>query len=87
MTTRFILPKIKARSKEGIKGAVINLSSVCGDVLEVAGGSIYSGTKAFNMVFSNILSKELAGVVDVIAVNPGPVKTNLNQEAEGLFGA
>ena len=79
MTTRFLLPKIKARSKEGIKGAVINISSVCANATEIRGVGVYSGTKAFNMVFSNILSKELAGVVDVISINPGAVNTNLNK--------
>ena len=61
------------------------MSSVGADVAEFKGLTVDAGTKAFNMVFSNIMAKELRGVVDVMAVNPSHVNTNMNPNPDNFF--
>ena len=61
------------------------MSSVGADVAEFIGLSVYAGTKAFNMVFSNIMAKELQGTIDVIAINPSHVNTNMNPNPDDFF--
>lgn len=86
LITNIILPKIKARERNGIKGAVINVSSVGARGTLIPGLSVYSATKAFDLRFSQVLAKELkADKIDVHCVLPGAVNTNMNKDPQGIF--
>lgn len=52
IVTKCILPKIIKREK---RGAVITVSSVAAEEIIYQGLSVYSGTKAFDQRFSEIL--------------------------------
>lgn len=88
--TQAALPHLK---KNG--GVIINNASVVGDS-PMAGGSIYSATKAAVIALGRSWAKELAGAgVRVNTVSPGPIETpifaktgmseaDLSQMAEGI---
>jgi 17beta-estradiol 17-dehydrogenase / very-long-chain 3-oxoacyl-CoA reductase len=72
--TKELLPTLLSNCKsKNMKCAIVNLSSVA-SVLQVPLLSSYSGSKAFNQVFSNALAKELRvrsrGRIDVLCARP-----------------
>lgn len=75
--TRTLLPKMLNRSKtEGKRCGIMNISSVSART-KLKFAAVYAATKSYNEVFSNILTKEVGEFVDVMAVHPGPTKTNM----------
>ena len=63
-------------------GTIINLSSVAGR-LSFPGGGVYSGSKFAIEAMSDALRNEVAEFgIDVVVVQPGPVKTNFAKRAE-----
>lgn len=63
------------------RGAVINISSVAGDI-SIAGMSVYTGTKAFVTRFTETLHEELRGTgVTAMVVLPGLTRTNFGAVA------
>lgn len=86
IVTKLVLPKILARKVDSRrKGAVITVSSLCARGTLIKGMSVYSGVKAFDLRFSQILEKEYGQLVDVHCVIPGAVESNLNKEPTGIF--
>jgi len=77
VTISRLLPRLLARGR----GAVIVVSSVAGHQ-PVPFNSVYSGTKAFDLVFGEALWAELQGSgVDVLVVQPGPTITEFQEVA------
>lgn len=64
---------------------MITVSSVAARGTTIKGMSVYSGCKAFDLRFSQILEKEYGHEVDVCCVIPGAVATNLNKDPTGIF--
>ena len=63
-------------------GTIINVSSVAGRV-SFPGGGVYSGSKFAIEAMSDALRNEVAEFgIDVVVVQPGPVKTNFAERAE-----
>ncbi|EMA68727.1 short-chain dehydrogenase/reductase SDR [Halorubrum aidingense JCM 13560] len=63
-------------------GTIVNVSSVAGRVA-FPGGGVYSGSKFAIEAMSDALRNEVAEHgVDVVVVEPGPVKTNFATRAE-----
>jgi short-subunit dehydrogenase len=86
LITNILLPKIKERETKGMKGAVINISSISARGTNIGGLSVYSATKAFDLRFSQVLEKELKSEkIDVHCVTPGSVNTNMNKNPQGIF--
>lgn len=56
-------------------GSIVNIASIAGIDGE-AGNSVYGATKASMILFTKVLSKELAGKVRVNAVAPGLTETD-----------
>ncbi|WP_418284933.1 SDR family oxidoreductase [Halorubrum sp. DTA46] len=62
-------------------GTIVNVSSVAGRVA-FPGGGVYSGSKFAVEAMSDALRNEVAEFgIDVVVVQPGPVKTNFAQRA------
>ena len=63
-------------------GAIINIASLGGKI-PIPGSAVYSASKAGLIHFSNILRMEVADYgVQVLTVNPGPVKTSFYDSAD-----
>ena len=63
-------------------GTIVNVSSVAGRI-SFPGGGVYSGSKFAIEAMSDALRNEVADFgVDVVVVQPGPVKTNFAKRAE-----
>ena len=69
--SRYYIKQLAARKESGL---IINISSVIAEI-PTKSATMYSSTKSFDLVFSEVLSTE--GNVDVMAVQPGYVKTQL----------
>ncbi|WP_050034131.1 SDR family oxidoreductase [Halorubrum halophilum] len=68
-------------------GTIVNVSSVAGR-LSFPGGGVYSGSKFAIEALSDALRNEVAEYgIDVVVVEPGPVKTNFSKRAEREAGA
>jgi len=68
-------------------GTIINVSSVAGRV-SFPGGGVYSGSKFAIEAMSDALRNEVAEYgIDVVVVQPGPVKTNFSKRAEREAGS
>ena len=75
---RAVLPAMR-RERDG---TIINVSSVAGRV-SFPGGGVYSGSKFALEAMSDALRNEVREFgVDVVVVQPGPVKTNFSSRAE-----
>jgi short-subunit dehydrogenase len=75
--TRAFLPRMVERGR----GGVITVASTAG-MQPLPYESVYSASKAFALTFSDALHAELRGTgVRVLAVNPGPVRTEWQQVA------
>ena len=75
--TRAFLPAMVQRGR----GGVITVASTAG-MQPLPYESVYSASKAFAITFSDALHAELRGTgVRVLAVNPGPVRTEWQQVA------
>ena len=72
--TKLVVEKMLTREK---RSAIINISSG-GAVKYGPTLSVYCASKAYNMVFSEVISKEYQDKVDVLTVLCGSVKTNMN---------
>ncbi|WP_123623469.1 SDR family oxidoreductase [Halorubrum sp. CSM-61] len=67
-------------------GTIVNLSSVAGR-LSFPGGGVYSGSKFAIEAMSDALRNEVAEFgIDVVVVQPGPVKTSFSERAEREAG-
>ena len=75
---RAVLPGMR-RERDG---TIVNVSSVAGRV-SIPGGGVYSGSKFALEAMSDALRNEVADLdIDVVVVEPGPVKTNFSARAE-----
>ncbi|MBP1900549.1 NAD(P)-dependent dehydrogenase (short-subunit alcohol dehydrogenase family) [Halorubrum trapanicum] len=75
---RAVLPAMR-RERDG---TIVNVSSVAGRV-SMPGGGVYSGSKFALEAMSDALRNEVADLgIDVVVVEPGPVKTNFSKRAE-----
>lgn len=76
--TRAVLPAMVA----GGRGGIINVSSIAAFV-PLGGGDTYAATKAFLVVFSELLQNELAGTgVRVLSLCPGLTYTGFHDTPE-----
>ncbi|WP_144799310.1 SDR family oxidoreductase [Halorubrum depositum] len=67
-------------------GTIVNVSSVAGRV-SFPGGGVYSGSKFALEAMSDALRNEVAEHgIDVVVVEPGPVKTNFSRRAQSEAG-
>jgi NAD(P)-dependent dehydrogenase (short-subunit alcohol dehydrogenase family) len=67
-------------------GTVVNVSSVAGRV-SFPGGGVYCGSKFAVEAMSDALRNEVAEFgIDVVVVEPGPVKTNFSKRAQAEAG-
>jgi NAD(P)-dependent dehydrogenase (short-subunit alcohol dehydrogenase family) len=67
-------------------GTIVNVSSVSGRV-SFPGGGVYSGSKFAIEALSDALRNEVAEFgIDVVVVEPGPVRTNFSRRAEREAG-
>ncbi len=64
------------RSEKNVKSAIINISSITG-VFPFRFTNLYSGTKAFNDVFSRAIEMEYFDKIDILSMTPGGVYTNM----------
>jgi len=70
---RAVLPELLARNR----GAIVNIASVMSQMVQ-PGNSVYGGTKAYLLHFSEVLALEVRGsAVRVQAVLPGVTRTAL----------
>ena len=75
---RAVLPAMR-RERDG---TIVNVSSVAGRV-SIPGGGVYSGSKFALEAMSDALRNEVADLgIDVVVVEPGPVKTEFSARAE-----
>ncbi|GAA0534222.1 SDR family oxidoreductase [Halorubrum ejinorense] len=75
---RAVLPAMR-RERDG---TIVNVSSVAGRV-SIPGGGVYSGSKFALEAMSDALRSEVADLgIDVVVVEPGPVKTEFSARAE-----
>ncbi|RLM51677.1 SDR family oxidoreductase [Halorubrum sp. Atlit-28R] len=75
---RAVLPSMR-RERDG---TIVNVSSVAGRV-SIPGGGVYSGSKFALEAMSDALRNEVADLgIDVVVVEPGPVKTSFSERAE-----
>ena len=79
---RALLPgMIERAAADGGRAGLINLSSTLA-FTPVPQGSVYGASKAFLLAFTEALAAELGGrPVDVLAVCPGPVRTDFFRRA------
>ena len=74
---RAVLPAMR-RERDG---TIVNVSSVAGRV-SMPGGGVYSGSKFAVEAMSDALRNEVGDLgIDVVVVEPGPVKTNFSDRA------
>ncbi|WP_435093686.1 SDR family oxidoreductase [Halorubrum sp. N11] len=67
-------------------GTIVNVSSVAGRI-SFPGGGVYSGSKFAIEALSDALRNEVAEFgIDVVVVEPGPVRTNFSKRAEREAG-
>ncbi|TKX76697.1 SDR family NAD(P)-dependent oxidoreductase, partial [Halorubrum sp. SD626R] len=79
---RAVLPSMR---REG-DGTIVNVSSVAGRV-SFPGGGVYSGSKFAIEAMSDALRNEVGTHgIDVVVVEPGPVRTNFADRAEREAG-
>jgi len=76
--TRLLLGNFTKRIADNKKSAIINVSSHVGETPN-PGTPIYSGTKAFGNLFSLSLAEEYWGKIDILAVKPSFVKSDLTE--------
>ncbi|EMA58111.1 SDR family oxidoreductase [Halorubrum kocurii] len=82
---RLVKAVLPGMRREG-DGTVINVSSVAGRV-SFPGGGVYSGSKFAVEALSDALRNEVAEFgIDVVVVEPGPVRTNFSERAEREAG-
>jgi short-subunit dehydrogenase len=75
--TKFLLPNMLRRSKiNGRRCAIVNISSVA-RYTNLMKTAIYAATKSYNKTFSDVLRKEVGEYIDVMAVLPGPTRSNM----------
>jgi len=80
--TKAVLPAMR-RERDG---TIVNVSSVAGRV-SFPGGGVYSGSKFAVEAMSDALRNEVAEFgIDVVVVEPGPVKTNFSERARTEAG-
>ena len=80
---RAVLPAMR-RERDG---TIVNVSSVAGRV-SIPGGGVYSGSKFALEAISDALRNEVADLgVDVVVVEPGPVKTSFSDRAKSEIDA
>ncbi|OYR48689.1 MULTISPECIES: SDR family oxidoreductase [unclassified Halorubrum] len=80
--TKAVLPAMR-RERDG---TIVNVSSVAGRV-SFPGGGVYSGSKFAVEAMSDALRNEVAEHgIDVVVVEPGPVKTNFSKRAQAEAG-
>lgn len=80
---RAVLPAMR-RERDG---TIVNVSSVAGRV-SIPGGGVYSGSKFALEAISDALRNEVADLgVDVVVVEPGPVKTGFSDRAKSEIDA
>jgi len=77
--THTLLPKLAARP---YKSAIINMSSIAG-LVPTPLSAVYSATKAYIRAFSLALEAETD--LDVLAVEPATVKTNMTSWIHGSY--
>ncbi|MFC6772219.1 SDR family oxidoreductase, partial [Halorubrum pallidum] len=79
---RAVLPSMR-RERDG---TILNVSSVAGRV-SFPGGGVYSGSKFAIEAMSDALRNEVGEYgIDVVVVEPGPVRTNFSKRAEQEAG-
>ena len=79
---RAVLPSMRREHD----GTILNVSSVAGRV-SFPGGGVYSGSKFAIEAMSDALRNEVAEYgIDVVVVEPGPVRTNFADRAEREAG-
>jgi len=82
---RLVKAVLPGMRREG-DGTIINVSSVAGRV-SFPGGGVYSGSKFAVEALSDALRNEVAEFgIDVVVVEPGPVRTNFSERAEREAG-
>lgn len=80
---RAVLPAMR-RERDG---TIVNVSSVAGRV-SIPGGGVYSGSKFALEAISDALRNEVADLgIDVVVVEPGPVKTSFSDRASSEVDA
>lgn len=81
--TKVVLPAMRAQRW----GRVVNLSSM-GGKLTFPGGAYYHATKHAVEALSDALRFEVKGFgIDVVVIEPGPIKTRFGDTAVGSFAA
>lgn len=74
---KYLLPSLMKRSQvEGKRCAIISLSSSAMFV-KAPRFAMYAATKSYNKVLSDVLNKEVGEYIDVLAVHPGPTRSNM----------
>ena len=82
LATMYLNRKVAKQMMDQGYGAIINIASLAGKIPTPHSG-VYSATKAGIVQFDNILRMEVADYgVQVLTVNPGPVKTEFFQKAD-----
>ena len=82
---RLVKAVLPGMRREG-DGTIVNVSSVAGRV-SFPGGGVYSGSKFAIEALSDALRNEVAEFgIDVVVVEPGPVRTNFSKRAEREAG-
>ena len=82
---RLVKAVLPGMRREG-DGTIVNVSSVAGRV-SFPGGGVYSGSKFAVEALSDALRNEVAEFgIDVVVVEPGPVRTNFSKRAEREAG-
>lgn len=75
--TKYLLPAMLVRSENGGKRcAIVNISSVA-NYTNLAKTAMYCATKSYNKALSSVLNKEVGEHIDVMAVLPGPTRSNM----------
>jgi short-subunit dehydrogenase len=81
--TQLVLPGMRRRSR----GRILNVSSMGGRIT-LPGGAFYHASKYAVEAFSDALRMEVAQFgIDVVLIEPGPVKTPWNEVAAGSLSA
>jgi short-subunit dehydrogenase len=84
--TRALIAQLSKRAVEGRRSAIINISSNSADI-QTPGCSLYSGTKAYNDLFSRSLAEEYEGKIDILSVKPSLVKSSLTKTMDDAWYA
>jgi short-subunit dehydrogenase len=87
MTTAFRDKLIKRKREQGLKSAIINVSSTIGYLHGAAGCAVYTATKGFVHFYTMALSAELKDDIDIQCMAPGFTRTNLLNETSSKANA